>query len=51
MNNYRMEYSGVVSNAVHEIGHSLKLVHPGQGTQSKTSVPSGKKAVSIGPQS
>lgn len=54
---YKMGYSEIVSNAVHEIGHSVKLAHPGQGTLSKTPVPSGQESVmnqgiqSIGPQS
>lgn len=57
MGKYKMGYSEIVSNAIHEIGHSLKLAHPGQGTQSTTPVPSGQESVmnqgiqSIGPQS
>ncbi|KOY83310.1 hypothetical protein I6G82_06060 [Lysinibacillus macroides] len=57
MNSFGMNYSQIVSNAVHEIGHSLKLAHPGQGTESSTPVPSGQYSVmnqgiqSIGPQS
>jgi hypothetical protein len=34
-----------VSNCTHEIGHSLKLAHPGQGTKRVAAVPAGRGAV------
>jgi len=45
MDNKSMSTQERIGNATHEIGHSLKLAHPGEGTERVRSVPSGKVAI------